>query len=157
MADLLPWITPVLAFLGAALGGVGAQLLSHKQRRQQAKEDRRRQRLIDLQRALHEHFLDGRDAYKDRGRRFFETGKWDPPITTLMETDLPRPTTYAAHLVTQLRDDELRQLVPDLLDAITEASVLASSLDEANKAMAHVLDLYGRVYARIEVLLSRLP
>ncbi len=156
MDDFLPWITPVLAFLGAAIGGVGVQLLSHNQQRQQAGEDRRRQTLIDLQRALHEHFLDGREAYKDRGRRYFETGAWEPLIATLMETNLPRSTAYAAHLVTQLDDAELRRLVPDLLDAITDASVLAPSMDEANAAMARTMDLYGTVYERIGVLLRRL-
>ncbi len=157
MDDILPWLTPVLAFLGAALGGIGTEWYSHQRQDQRAKNDRQRQVLTDLQRSLLDHILNAAWIYVGRGAHFQQTGEWPPLIIRAAAAGPRGSTANPAHIVARVEDEELRRLVRELLEAINTVTVLAQSSEEANQAMTRMVELNVQSRERIEMLLARIP
>ncbi len=157
MDNASPWLTPVLAFLGAALGGVAPAWISHVLQQRQARNDRRRQALIDLQRALLDHMVTAGLTYVRRGAHFRLTGEWPPLLAGGSTHGAQTQTAYPAHIVARIDDDELRRLVHGLLEAINVATILATTAEEADQAIARMTELNVQSRERIETLLARLP
>lgn len=157
MNDPSSWATPVLAFLGAALGGVAPAWISHVLQQRQARNDRRRQALIDLQRALLDHMVMAGLTYVRRGAHFRLTGEWPPLLAGAAGPHAQTPTAYPAHIIARIDDEELRRLVRGLLEAINVMTILATTAEEADQAMVRMAELNVQSRERIEALLSAIP
>ncbi len=157
MNDPLPWLTLVLAFLGSVLGGAGAQWISHRLQRQQAREDRRRQALIGLQNAMQEHFIAASKGFIQRAQHFDRAGEWLPFVPDASSLDADRPSAYATDLITRLDDNELTRLVGQCIQAYKDALVYAQSPAEADRAMKHAQALHQQTLERIGTLLAQIP
>ena len=154
------WLIPVLAFLGAALGGVVPQVISNRQQNRREQNNRRRETLTSLQSVMETHSLTAVAWFNAIEQRFHATGHWQPIGLGVPHipgiTDRPLMVS-TRHLAARVPNDELRRLVREHAEAIGAATVQSKSHEEASEAIARVGERYTEVQTVIETLLDELP